>query len=235
LTWFLALGLPVYEVYGQTETGVSTLPPLGKFRPGKVGMPIPGVEIKLSQQKEIMIRSPSLLTRYRNNPEATKQTLVDGWVRTGDVGEIDEENFLKITDRVKDIIITSGGKNITPSLIENKLKFSPYISDAVVIGDKRKYLTCLIMIDLENVEHYAQTNSIPFTDYKSLCAAEEILELIQGELDQVNKQFSKVESIKKFRLIDILLTAEDDELTPTMKLKRSFVAKKYESLINQMY
>jgi long-chain acyl-CoA synthetase len=235
LTWFLALGLPVYEVYGQTETGVSTLPPPGKFRPGKVGMPIPGVEIKLSQQKEIMIRSPSLLTRYRNNPKATKQTLVDGWVRTGDVGEIDEENFLKITDRIKDIIITSGGKNITPSLIENKLKFSPYISDAVVIGDKRKYLTCLIMIDLENVEHYAQTNSIPFTDYKSLCAAEEILELIQGELDQVNKQFSKVESIKKFRLIDILLTAEDDELTPTMKLKRSFVAKKYESLINQMY
>jgi len=156
-------------------------------------------------------------------------------VHTGDVGELDEEGNLTITDRLKDIIITAGGKNITPSLIENELKFGPYISDAVVIGDKRKYLTCLIMIDQENVEHYAQSNAIPFTDYKSLCARPEIVQLIDAQVAEVNKGFSQAETIKKFRLIDVLLTAEDDELTPTMKLKRNFVNKKYSKLIDSMY
>ena len=118
-------------------------------------------------------------------------------------------------DRLKDIIITAGGKNITPSVIENELKFSPYISDAIVIGDQRKYLTCLIMIDQENVEHYAQTHAVPFTDYKSLCARREIVDLIDGVVAEVNSGFSSVETIKKFRLIDVLLTAEDDELTPS--------------------
>jgi long-chain acyl-CoA synthetase len=119
--------------------------------------------------------------------------------------------------------------------MENELKFSPYISDAVVIGDQRKYLTCLIMIDQENVEHYAQTHSVPFTDYRSLCARPEIIELIEKEVQRVNKDFSSVEQVKKFRLIDVLLTAEDEELTPTMKLKRSFVSNKYGDLISAMY
>jgi len=142
---------------------------------------------------------------------------------------------LSITDRLKDIIITAGGKNITPSLIENELKFCPYVSDAIIIGDKRKYLTCLIMIDQENVEHYAQTHAIPFTDYKSLCANEDIVALIAGEVVRVNEGLSSVESVKKFRLINVLLTAEDDELTPTMKLKRSFINEKYSTLIESMY
>ena len=154
---------------------------------------------------------------------------------TGDIGKFDEEGNLSITDRIKDIIITAGGKNITPSQMENNLKFSPYISDSIIIGDKRKYLSCLIMIDEENVEHFAQTNSIPFTDYKSLCARKEVVELIEEEIKKANKKVSSVEQIKKFRLIDILLTAEDDELTPRMKLKRSFVEKKYKDLIDQMY
>jgi long-chain acyl-CoA synthetase len=119
--------------------------------------------------------------------------------------------------------------------MENELKFSPYISDAVIIGDQRKYLACLIMIDQENVEHYAQTNSVPFTDYRSLCARPEIIELIDGEVTRVNAGFSSVEQVKKFRLIDVLLTAEDEELTPTMKLKRSFVSEKYAGLISDMY
>jgi long-chain acyl-CoA synthetase len=156
-------------------------------------------------------------------------------VHTGDVGAIDADGSLRITDRLKDIIITAGGKNVTPSLIENQLKFSPYIADAIIIGDRRKYLTALIMIDRENVEHFAQTHAIPFTDYRSLCAWDEVRGLVEMEITRVNRSFSNVEQVKKFRLIDVLLTPEDEELTPTMKLKRSFVAQKYAGLIEQMY
>jgi long-chain acyl-CoA synthetase len=142
---------------------------------------------------------------------------------------------LKITGRLKDIIITAGGKNITPAEIENKLKFSPFISDVVVIGDKRKFLTCLVMIDQENVEKFAQDRRVPFSNYASLCAAREVQDLIRETIDEVNKDFARVEQIKDFRLIDVLLIAEDDELTPTMKLKRSFVETKHADLISQMY
>jgi long-chain acyl-CoA synthetase len=235
LKWYLALGLKIEEGYGQTETGFATMTRKDSYRPGTVGRPLENVEVKLSEQGEIMVKSPALLKGYLNNEEGTKSTKVDGWVMTGDIGEFDEEGNLSITDRIKDIIITAGGKNITPSQMENNLKFSPYISDSIIIGDKRKYLSCLIMIDEENVEHFAQTNSIPFTDYKSLCARKEVIELIEEEVKKANKKVSSVEQIKKFRLIDILLTAEDDELTPTMKLKRSFVEKKYKDLIDQMY
>jgi long-chain acyl-CoA synthetase len=148
---------------------------------------------------------------------------------------MDGRGFVTITDRLKDIIITAGGKNISPSEIENQLKFSPYITDAVVIGDRRKYLTCLIMIDQENVEKHAQDNDIPYTNFASLCRAEEIEALIWQETLKVNKQFARVEQVKKIKLIDQLLTAEDDELTPTMKLKRKFVNQKYGDLIESMY
>jgi long-chain acyl-CoA synthetase len=153
----------------------------------------------------------------------------------GDVGSIDNEGFVRITDRMKDIIITSGGKNITPSEIENQLKFSPYVSDAVVIGDKRPYLTCLVMIDQENVEKFAQDHDIPFTNYASLCRAAEVQDLIQREIEAVNANFARVETIKKFFLIERQLTPEDEELTPTMKLKRSYVNKRYAVEINAMY
>jgi long-chain acyl-CoA synthetase len=235
LEWYLVLGLPITEVYGQTEVGVVTVTRQKPLRQGTVGAPIPEVELKLSDQGEILIRHPYQFYGYLNQPEKTTETIVDGWVHTGDVGEIDDNGQLKITDRMKDIIITAGGKNVTPSLFENELKFSPYVSDAVVIGDKRKYLSCLIMIDKENVEHHAQTHSIPFTDYRSLCARPEIVELIGNEVISVNRKFSSVEQIKEFRLIDVLLTAEDEELTPTMKLKRNYVSNKYSGLIDDMY
>ncbi len=235
LEWYLALGLPITEVYGQTEVGVVTTTRPDRLRQGTVGEAIDEVELKLSDQGEILVRHPYQFDGYLNQPEKTRETIVDGWVHTGDVGEIDENGQLKITDRMKDIIITAGGKNVTPSLFENELKFSPFVSDAVVIGDKRKYLTCLVMIDKENVEHYAQTHSIPFTDYRSLCGQPEIVELIGEEIRSINKRFSSVEQIKKFRLIDVLLTAEDEELTPTMKLKRSYVSNKYNGLIEDMY
>jgi long-chain acyl-CoA synthetase len=236
LRWYLALGLSCREAYGQTETGIVTVTRRGEFRHGTVGRAMRGSEVRIDETTgEILVRSIGQFSGYLNQPEKTTETVVDGWIHTGDVGEMDDEGNLKITDRLKDIIITAGGKNITPSVIENELKFSPYIADAVVIGDQRKYLTCLIMIDQENVEHYAQTHSVPFTDYRSLCARKEVVRLIDGVVAEVNQGFSSVEQIKKFRLIDILLTAEDDELTPTMKLKRSFVSDKYDTLIQSMY
>ena len=172
---------------------------------------------------------------YLNEPEKTAEALRDGWLHTGDVGTIDNQGVVRITDRLKDIIITAGGKNITPSEIENQLKFSPYISDAVVIGDRRKFLTSLIMIDHDNVAKFAQDKGVAFSNYTSLCRAQEVQDLIRGEIDKVNKNFARVESIKKFRLIDTLLTAEDEELTPTMKLKRKLVNTKYKNLIDSMY
>ena len=235
LKWYLAIGLPIDELWGQTELGIITTTRKGIFRQGSVGSAIPGTEVRLDENGEIVARSIGQFDGYLNLPEKTAETIVDGWVHTGDVGELDDEGYLTITDRLKDIIITAGGKNITPSVMENELKFSPYISDAVVIGDKRKFLTCLIMIDQENVEHYAQTHSVPFTDYRSLCSRPEVIALVGGEVARVNKEFSSVEQLKKFRLIDVLLTAEDEELTPTMKLKRSFVSNKYGDLISSMY
>ena len=151
------------------------------------------------------------------------------------MGRVDAQGFVTITDRMKDIIITAGGKNITPSEIENQLKFSPYISDAVVIGDRRKFLSCLVMIDHETVAQFAQERNVPFTNFASLCRAKEVQDLIWGEIERVNGRLARVETIKKFCLIEQILTAEDEELTPTMKLKRAFVNRKYRDKIDAMY
>lgn len=237
LTWFRAIGVPVLEGYGMTETsGVIAINTLDKNKGGTVGMPVNGAEVRIAGDGEIQYRAPNVFQGYLNQPEKTAETFTeDGWLRTGDVGLIDNEGFIRITGRLKDIIITAGGKNITPAEIENRLKFSPYITDAVIIGDKRKFLTCLIMIDQENVEKFAQDRRIPFNNFASLCAAKEVQDLIRGVVDEVNKDFARVEQIKDFRLIDVLLTAEDDELTPTLKLKRGFVETKHAGLIAQMY
>jgi long-chain acyl-CoA synthetase len=237
IRWYLSLGIDMREVYGQTENcGVATVMPPERIKLGSVGKAAPWGEVAISPQGEILIRGDFLFMGYLNQPEKTAETIdAKGWLHTGDVGSIDNEGFVKITDRMKDIIITSGGKNITPSEIENQLKFSPYVSDAVVIGDKRPYLTCLVMIDQENVEKFAQDHDIPFTNYASLCRAPEIQDLIQREIEAVNVNFARVETIKKFYLIDRQLTPEDEELTPTMKLKRSFVNKRYAAEINAMY
>jgi long-chain acyl-CoA synthetase len=237
IRWYLALGLDMREVYGQTENcGVATVMPSDQVKLGSVGKAAPWGEVKICPKGEILIKGDFLFMGYLNQPEKTAETIDDkGWLHTGDVGSIDNEGFVKITDRMKDIIITSGGKNITPSEIENQLKFSPYISDAVVVGDKRPYLTCLVMIDQENVEKFAQDQDIPFTNYASLCRAAEIQRLIQSEIEAVNVNFARVETIKRFFLIERQLTPEDEELTPTMKLKRNYVNKRYAVEIDAMY
>ncbi|MGR3758548.1 AMP-dependent synthetase/ligase [Roseobacteraceae bacterium NS-SX3] len=237
LKWYWSIGVPLIEGYGMTENaGLSTVNTLEVNRPGTVGRAVPGVELRIAEDGEIQTKGFNNFQGYWCNNEKTAETFTaDGWLRTGDVGRLDEEGNLTITGRIKDIIITAGGKNITPAEIESRLKFSHYISDAVVIGDKRKYLTCLIMIDQENVEKFAQDRKIPFSDFASLCAAKEVVELIRGEVEAVNKEFARVEQIKDFRLINVLLTAEDEELTATMKLKRSFVEKKHKALIDDMY
>ena len=237
IRWYLALGIDMREVYGQTENcGVATLIPADRVKLGSVGKAVPWGEVAISPVGEILIRGDFLFMGYLNQPEKTAETVdAGGWLHTGDVGSIDNEGFVKITDRMKDIIITAAGKNITPSEIENQLKFSPYISDAVVIGDRRPYLTCLVMIDQENVEKFAQDHDIPFTNYASLCRAAEIQDLIQREIEAVNANFARVETIKKFFLIERQLTPEDEELTPTMKLKRNFVNKRYATEIEAMY
>jgi len=236
IDWYWTLGRPMYEVYGQTEcSGLATANAPGDCRIGSVGKAIKGVEVKLSDQAEILIRGPGVIAGYWNQPEMTAKIIRDGWLHTGDVGRIDEAGFLYVIDRMRDIIITAGGKNVTPSAIENQLKFSPYIADAVVVGDRRPYLVCLVMIDLDNVTKFAQDRDVPFTNYASLCHTRDVVDLIESEIEVVNAKFARAETIKKFRLIDQLLDAEDEELTPTMKLKRKVVNVKYHDLIESMY
>ena len=236
IRWYLGLGIDMREVYGQTENcGLATAMPADRIRLGTVGVARPDTQVRLSPDGEILLKGPHVFLGYYKNPTRTAETVIDGWLHTGDVGEIDADGFVRITDRMKDIIITAGGKNVTPSEIENQLKFSPYITDAVVIGDQRKFLSCLIMLDPDTVAQFAQERNVPFTNFASLCRAKEIQDLIQGEIERVNKQVARVEGIKRFHLIEQILTPEDDELTPTMKLKRSLVNRKYKDVIDSMY
>ena len=236
--WYLALGVPMLEVWGMTETcGASTGVPADRIKPGSIGPAASFNEVRLDPATgEILVRGPNVFAGYLNLPEKTAETIdADGWLHTGDVGVVDEEGFFRITDRMKDIIITAGGKNITPSEIENQLKFSPSICVAVVVGGMRAYLTGLALIERENVEKYAQDHDVPFSNYASLTRAPEVQALIQEVIDGVNKKFARVEQIKKFFLLDTQLTAEDEELTPTMKLKRKLVQTKYAPQIDAMY
>ena len=236
--WYLALGVPMIEVWGMTEScGAATYTPAAAMKPGSIGPACPYNEVRLDAATgELLIRGDNVFMGYLNQPEKTAETLrPDGWLHTGDVGTQDGDGYFRITDRMKDIIITAGGKNITPSELENELKFSPYITDAVVVGDRRAYLTAIVMIDLENVEKFAQDRDVPFSNYASLTRAKEVQELIDGEVGRVNAKFARVEQIKKFWLLETQLTAEDEELTPTMKLKRKLVEKKYAERIEAMY
>jgi long-chain acyl-CoA synthetase len=236
LKFYHSIGIPLREVYGQTEgCGPTCIHRGEEIKAGTVGPPLPEVEVKLAQDGEILVKGGNVFLGYFRNEQATTATLVDGWLRSGDVGEFDRNGFLLITDRKKDLIITSGGKNVAPQNIENQLKFSPYINDAVVIGDRRKYLAALIVIDEDNVVKYATDNKIQYTTYASLTRTDEVTKLIQQQVDSVNKSLARVEQIKKFRILPKKLMEEDGEVTPTMKVKRNYINETFADLIESMY
>lgn len=236
LKFYQKIGLTLVEGYGMTETSaLITFSTLKAFKHGTVGKPIPGAEVKLGEDGEILTRHGGVFKGYYRNPEATEAALQDGWMHTGDIGEMDEEGFLRIVDRKKDLIITAGGKNIAPQYIENKLKFSPYINDAIVIGDKRKYLSAIIVLDEDNINKYAQDHKIQYSTYADLAENEAIQKLIDGEVNKVNKTLAKVQNIRKYRMLNKRLYQEDGEMTPTMKVKRKYINEAYEELIESMY
>jgi len=236
LKYFQSIGIPIREGYGMTETtGITHMSDEQHFKLGTVGRALPGTEVQIAADGEILVRHKGIFKGYYRDEETTREALQDGWMHTGDVGEVDEDGFLKITDRKKDLIITAGGKNIAPQYIENLLKFSPYINDAVVIGDKRKFVSAIIVIDEENMVKYAQDQKIHFTTFASLTRAEEVVHLIQEEVNKVNAQMARVENIRKFRILDKKLYTEDGEVTPTMKVKRKFINAHYGELIESMY
>jgi long-chain acyl-CoA synthetase len=236
LKFFHSIGVEVLEGWGMTEeTGIGTINAPGDVKLGTVGRPIPGVAIRIADDGEILLQCEHIFVGYWKDPDATARTIVDGWLYTGDVGELDETGRLKITDRKKEIIITSGGKNIAPSEIENRLKCSPYINEAIVLGDGRKFLTALIQIEYDNVAKWAQERSIAYTTFKSLSQNQDVIELIREEVNAANKVFAQVETIKKFKLLEKELDHDDDELTATLKLRRKTINEKFGPLIEEMY
>jgi len=237
LEYFWALGVPVREGYGQTEnTAQATITPIDDVRIGKVGRAVPGSEIAISAEGEILTRGPGVFLGYHNDPAATAETVdADGWLHTGDVGELDADGFLTITDRMKDIIITAGGKNVSPSEIENKLKVSPYIREAIVIGDRRKYLTALIGIEGDTVGNWASRRNLMFTTYADLASKPEVVELLHEAVTDANADLAQVETIKAFRLLPKELDQEDGEVTATQKVKRKAITEEFGTLIESMY
>ena len=236
LEFFYACGVPVLEGWGMTETtAVGTVCTLDKLKFGTVGRPMPGVEITIADDdQEILVRGPNVFSEYWLNPEATEQTFVDGWLQTGDVGELDDDGFLKITGRKKDIIITAGGKNLTPANIENDLKQSRFISHAVMYGDRRPYPVALITLDPDEIVPWAQENGLS-DDLAQLAVADEVRELVQRELDRANSNYAQVEQIKKFAILDHDLSLEQGELTPTLKVKRNVISDRYAELFESLY
>ena len=237
LEFFWALGVPVTEGYGMTEnTGVATFTPRDAVKIGKVGKTYPGSEIRIAGDGEILTRGPGTFAGYYKNEAATQATIdADGWLHTGDVGELDADGYLTITDRKKDIIITAGGKNISPSWIENALKVSPYVREAIVMGDRRRYVTALIGIELETVANWATRQRIAFTTYADLSSRPEVIALIDQWVDQVNGGLAPVEAVKRFALLPRELDHEEGELTATQKVKRRAIAEQYAGLIEAMY
>jgi long-subunit acyl-CoA synthetase (AMP-forming) len=237
LDFFLSLGIPILEVYGMSEcTGPATYSPPDRYQTGKCGICIPGAEIKIAEDGEICMRGPHVFKGYLKDPEATKNALdADGWLHSGDIGEIDAKGFLKITDRKKDLLITAGGENIAPQVLEGQLKGIPVVAQAVVLGDRRKYLAALVTLDPDRVKTEAEACGSPATTPVEAARCEKFRKHLDRQIQDLNGKLARVQTIKKFVVLPNDLTIEGGELTPTMKVKRKVVNEKYKKEIESMY
>jgi long-chain acyl-CoA synthetase len=235
LRFFDAAGVLVVEGWGMTETSTgATVAASDDFKFGTIGKPFPGCEVRIADDGEILVKGPNVFQGYHKNPEATAETIVDGWLHTGDIGEIDPEGFIKITGRKKDIIITAGGKNITPANLEAEIRQHQLVSQCVVVGDRRPYLVALVTLDPEEAVAYAKEHGLP-EDPEQLASNPEILQLIEDHVAEINKKFAPVEQVKRVAILPRDLTQEDGELTPTLKVKRAVVVQKHEQEIDDLY
>jgi long-chain acyl-CoA synthetase len=236
LEFFYACGVKVLEGWGMTETSTAaTINRREDFKFGSVGKPFPGVEVRIADDGEILVKGPNIFRGYFKNKDATDETIVEGWLHTGDIGRVDEEGFLYITGRKKDIIITAGGKNITPANLENWLKQNQFISQGVVYGDRRPYLTALITLDPEEIVPWAEKQGLGTTDMAELVKRDEVKALVQRAVEDVNERVGPVEQIKKYTILPQDLTQETGELTPTLKVKRNVVYDKFAGELEEMY
>ncbi|MEA3420542.1 MAG: AMP-binding protein, partial [Acidobacteriota bacterium] len=234
--FFYALGLVVLEGYGLTETSpVIAVNTFENLKFGTVGYPIPGVDVKIGEDREILAKGPNVMKGYYKKEAETKEAFEGGWFHTGDIGHLDEDGFLVITDRKKDIIITSAGKNVAPQQIENLIKTSPYISNVVVTGSTRKFISALIVPDFEKLEEYARSLNITYKDKIELVKNEEIVSFILAEINKCTTNLAPYEKVKKIVLIDREFEEDKGEITPTLKVKRKIVEEKYRDLIDSMY
>ncbi len=236
IMFFHYIGIKIRNLYGSTEcTGICSVHQGQDIRVGTVGPLSPGVELRIADDGELFFKTEGVFQGYYRDPEATVKAVIDGWYLSGDVGSMTADGHLIITDRKKDIIITSGGKNISPQEIENEFKASPYIKDAVIIGDGRKYLTALILIEYDNVGKWAEDKRIAYTTFKDLSQKPEVRELLSKITEEVNRKFARVETIKRFTVLDKELDQDDDELTATQKVRRNIIERKYKDIIERMY
>jgi long-chain acyl-CoA synthetase len=235
LRFFDAAGVLVLEGWGMTETSTAaTISTPDDFKIGTIGRPFPGCEVRIAEDGEILVKGPNVFQGYYKNEEATRETIVDGWLHTGDIGEVDPDGFIKITGRKKDIIITAGGKNITPANLEAEIKQHPLVSQCVVVGDRRPYLVALVTLDPEDAVAYAKEHGLP-EDPAQLAANGEVRKAIEAHVAKINERFARVEQVKKVAILAQDLSQESGELTPTLKVKRAVVAAKHEREIEQLY
>jgi long-chain acyl-CoA synthetase len=235
LRFFDAAGVLVLEGWGMTETSTAaTISTPDDFKVGTIGKPFPGCEVKIADDGEILVKGPNVFQGYHKNPEATRETIVDGWLHTGDIGEVDSDGFIKITGRKKDIIITAGGKNITPANLEAEIKQHPLVSQCVVVGDRRPYLVALVTLDPEEAVAYAKEHNLP-EDPERLASDPDVKAAIEAHVEKINQNFARVEQVKKISILPHDLSQESGELTPTLKVKRAVVAQKHEDAIEQLY
>ncbi len=236
MEFFYAIGIPIIEGYGLTETSpVITINPFGSEKPGTVGPPIPGVEVKIGEQGEILTRGPHVMRGYYRNEVATREALRDGWFHTGDIGHLDEDGFLVITDRLKDLLVLAGGKKVAPQPLEKKLKASPWVGEVVLLGDRRPYVVCLIVPDFAALDAEAKTRGWTAATRRTLLDRADVQALYQAAVDRLNADLAPFEQVKRFLLLDRELSQEAGELTPTLKVKRKVLMERFAPAIEELY